>query len=483
MFEHVDHPGLRALLSFEATRHHVAMEYREQPHWAGALPPFAPRVEVVAYCGDHQATVPLPVAGGTFPYEGPHLVLHDVPTLRLPRDDESGTPVCGVDGNRVLVFLSLETLFRLAEQVPRDTPDPTTPSVNPAHQVFDTIMSWALPLAIANIHAHDWQAEAAEFTRMKMELLDRSMRDWRDQIARNEREVEDKTWEIRNLVTAAQRLREALEGFQAHTRMQHRRRAAEEHAELVRLQASGAIRNLRCQADGIEFECGPMTIDHDDRDFVLGPYRVSVNLPEASFRVTGMPGCPKIEGYVHPHIGSGGTPCLGNAGPMLAKTLGTGDVVGGVQTILEFLRSYSDGNGYVDLRRWDPDYEDDDDRYQRCFDNSSCHDCVVCNDYDCPWRDGAEGRCWDYHDARDCIECGDCGYRDTAVENCRAEHDCWECTECEQSGCPHAGDIRGCHDEERCGECPLTGCRHHPSRNKDNDGAAGDEPAPAQEAP
>ena len=28
MFEHVDHPGLRALLSFEAARHHVAMEYR-----------------------------------------------------------------------------------------------------------------------------------------------------------------------------------------------------------------------------------------------------------------------------------------------------------------------------------------------------------------------------------------------------------------------------------------------------------------------
>ena len=270
------------------------------------------------------------------------------------------------------------------------------------------------------------------------------------------------------LVTRNERLREALAGFQDHTRMEHRRKAVEEHASMITMLGAGAIRTLRCDGGQVEFETGQVAIDYDDYEYVLGPYRVELNLAEGSVRITGLHGAPKIDGYCHPHVASGGTPCLGNMAPVIAKTLGSGDVVGAIGTVLEFLRAYNHGNGYVDLMRWNPDWEDEDEKFERCYDNSAAHDCVVCGDEACPYREGAEHRCWENSDTRDCIDCGDCSYRDTAIQNCREEHDCWTCTECERS-CPHAGDTADCHEQDRCGDCPLTECRHHPDPAKDND--------------
>jgi len=159
--------------------------------------------------------------------------------------------------------------------------------------------------------------------------------------------------------------------------------------------------------------------------------------------------------------------------PIIAKTMGAGDVVGAIGTVLEFLRSYNAGNGYVELMRWNPDYQDDDDKHESCFDNSACHDCVVCSDSDCPYRDGAENRCWENHDRQECIDCGDCGYRDTAIQQCREEHEAepWVCTDC-VSSCSFAGDLSECHDShdgDRCGDCPQTTCRHHPHDDKESD--------------
>jgi hypothetical protein len=164
--------------------------------------------------------------------------------------------------------------------------------------------------------------------------------------------------------------------------------------------------------------------------------------------------------------------------PVIAKTLGCGDVVGTIGTLLEFLRSYNHGNGYVDLMRWNPDYEDEDDRFESCYENSVCHDCVVCGDSDCQYRDGAESRCYENHDTRDCIECGDCSYRDNAIQNCREQHAPWECTECVNS-CTYAGDISECHEQDRCGDCPLTDCTHNPDRDKNDDNEPAADAAPA----
>ncbi len=478
MFDNVIHPGLKALLSFEATRLQVPVEYRETTDFPPSSTPFVPRVEIVAYCGREVGGLSLSLSGGTMAYNGPLAAACGLLDEEVRVGD---VLVGGVAGNRIVLRLSLESMFQQADTPSSDTPDPTAPSVNLAHQVFDTIFGQALTLAVQNVRAYDWRSEADTYVRMKLDVLDRSTREWREEISRNDRNIDEKTWEIMGLVTRNERLREALSGFQDATRMQHRRRAAEEHGEMIKLLAAGAIHNLRCTDGQVDFETGKITVDHDDYDYVLGPFRVELNLAESAVRITGLPGAPKVDGYTHPHVASGGTPCLGNMAPIIAKTMGAGDVVGAIGTVLEFLRSYNHGNGYVDLMRWNPDWQDDDDKHEACFDNSSSHDCVVCSDSDCPYRDGCEHRCWENHERQDCIDCGDCGYRDTAIQQCREEHENepWVCTEC-SSSCSYAGDLSECHDAhdgDRCGDCPQTTCRHHPHDDKEN------EDAPEAEAP
>jgi hypothetical protein len=472
MFDNVAHPGLKALLAFEATRHQVPMEYRETDAFPPPSTPFVPRVEVLAYCGGEVGGLSIALPGGSTAYDGPLAAACGLLDEEIRVGD---VLVGGITGNRIVLRLSLEALFHQADPPSDATLDPTTPTVNLAHQVFDAIMGKALSQAVQSVRAHDWRTEADTYTQMKLTIMDRSTREWREEIARNDRNIDEKTWEIMGLVTRNERLREALSGFQDATRMAHRRRAVEEHGEMVKMLGAGAIHNLHCNDGQVDFETDRVTIDYDDYDYVLGPFRVEMNLAESAVRITGLPGAPKVDGYYHPHVASGGTPCLGNMAPIIAKTMGAGDVVGAIGTVLEFLRSYNHGNGYVDLMRWNPDYEDDDDKHESCFDNSSCHDCVVCSDSDCPYRDGCEHRCWENHDRQDCIDCGDCGYRDTAIQQCREEHEDtpWACTEC-SSSCSYAGDISECHDSHnggRCGDCPLTDCVRHPRDDKENDDA------------
>jgi hypothetical protein len=475
MFDNVAHPGLRALLSFEATRHGLPIEYREVDVIPTSSTPFVPRVEVLTYSGKEVGAVDLCVNGTTVPYSGPLACACGL------LDDEirvGDVLVGGVVRNRIVLRFSLESLFLQGDRPVGDVSDPTVSSMNAAHQVFDAIFSQALPIAVRNVREHDWKAEADAYVRMKLDVLDRSVRAWKEEISRNDRDIDEKTWQIMGLVTRSARLREALEGFQDATRMQHRRKAVEEHGELVRMLGSGAIRALSCDGGRVEFETGKVKIDYDEYEYVLGPFRIEMSLTDASLRIVGMHGAPKVDGYTHPHVSSTGTPCLGNMAPVIAKTLGCGDVVGAISAVLEFLRAYNHGNGYVDLMRWNPDYENEDDRFESCYDNSSCHDCVVCGDSDCPYRDGAEHRCWENHDQGDCIDCGDCSYRDTAITTCRGEHEPWECTECSQA-CTYAGDISDCHEQGRCGDCPLTDCARHPDKDKENDTEPAAEPAAA----
>ena len=466
MFDNVSHPGLRALLSFEATRHQIQVEYREVDEFPPSTTAFVPRVEILSYCGGEVGAADLAVNACNVPYQGPLACACGMP------DDEvriGDVLVGGVTGNRIVLRFSLESLFRqVEEKAATDAPDPTAPTMNPAHQIFDAIMSRALPLAIRNVREHDWKSEADAYVRMKLDVLDRSTRSWKEELSKNDRSIDEKTWEIMGLVTRNERLRDALDGFQDSTRMQLRRKAVEEHGEMIKMLGAGAIRNLHCDGGQVEFETGKIEIDYDDYTYVIGPYRASLDLGEGTVRITGLPGCTKVDGYTHPHVASGGTPCLGNMAPVIAKTLGAGDVVGAIATVLEFLHAYNHGNGYIDLMRWNPDYEDEDSKFESCYDNSASHDCVVCGDEACPYRDGAEHRCWENHDQADCIECGDCSYRDTAIQNCREEHEPWECTECSRA-CSYAGDTAECQAADRCDDCPLKDCRHNPNHATEND--------------
>ena len=464
----VCHQGLRALLEFEATKHGQPIDYHESSRLAVNGTRFLPRIEITAYRGSQSSTVELPMNGVNPTYHGPWAPLEGAcdNEVRLgATDGHRGLLVAGVTGNRLLVFLSLEELFRQVDQLILDDPEGTDrPNGNPAHQVFEHVFSQAMPVLVSNIQSYDWKAESEEYERMKLAVIDRSVTDWREEILGNERGIEDKTFEVMSLVTRNQRLRESLKVFEEKTRVELRRGAAEEHAAFVSLMKSGAVRDVEVTDSLIMFTTGTAVIEFDGYRYEFGPFRVELGLADAKVMIHPTDEAHVENGYFHPHVSDSGKPCLGNTAPIIAKALGMGDVTGAVTTVLEYLRSYNPHDAYQRIERWDPDWEDEDDRFESCYENSSSHDCVVCGDEGCPFRDGAEGRCYEYQEWSNCIECGDCGYRETAISSCHEERGPQSCVECDQS-CDWAGDVQACRDSHKgdlCGECTVESCRFHP---------------------
>jgi len=456
----VAHPGLKALLEFEATKHQQSIEYEEVATFVFPRA-FVPRIVVQAYSGQSHETLTLPMGDTTVTYTGPWKYqagygVHDIKVGDIH--------VGCVNRSTLFLFISLESLF---DQHPASV----------ANKFFDLVFSQAMPLLNEAIKDHDWTDEAAEYVRTKMSALDRSVRTWREELVRNEREIDEKTWQIASLVGRNERLREAMSGFEDITKAHLKRKAGEEHAELVRMLKAGSIRSLTMSGTTVDVETCPLEVEYDGHAFLLGPFHVALNLVDGTIRIVPVGNAPKADGYCHPHVASNGSPCLGNMAPVFARLLGAGDVLGAVATSLEFLRSYNHGNGYIDLRRWDPDWESDDDRFERCYEDASRHECAVCSDDGCPYRDGAERRCFDDTSFMDCIECADCRFHQDAINECRLRHEeqPWGCTDCTAS-CPHAGDLEACYDGhqgERCSACPNTECS---KRENDNDQAADADP-------
>ena len=463
----VYHKGLRALLEFESTRHGQPVEYCEASHLSVNGTRFRPRIEVNTYCGSQISTVDLPMDGVTLAYNGPWASLEgacDTEVRLGATDDDKGVLVAGVTGNRLLVFLSLGELFRQVEVQHVEDPDKSPwPNGNPAHRVFEAIFSQAMPVLVSNTESYDWRRESEEYVRMKLAVIDRSVTDWREEILGNERGIEDKTFEVMGLVTRNQRLRESLKVFEEKTRMELRRRAAEEHAAFVSLMKSGAVSDVEVSDSSILFTTGTAVIEFEGYRYEFGPFRVELGLADARVMIHPTEDAHQENGYFHPHVSDSGKPCLGNTAPIIAKALGMGDVTGAVTTVLEYLRSYNPHDAYQRIERWDPDWEDDDDRFESCYDNASSHDCAVCSEDGCPFRDGAEARCYEHQELSDCIECGDCGYRETAMSACHEDRGPQACMECDQ-GCDWAGSEQACHDShegELCKDCTVESCRFH----------------------
>ena len=451
---HIPHAGLGALLDFEATKHGIRIEYEEFAEPVIFRQPFAPYVHVIVYCGPRTGTHELDTDGQTVPYEGPYRAYPSI-----EQQVQLGElAVAGVVQNRLVIFFDLASLFRQVDEQSAQGSETN----NAAHAVFDAILAEAMPLLLANIKEYGWQHEAEEYARMRVGLVDNCLRRWREELSENLRQVDEKTWEIAGLVTKSERLRDFLAAYEEHTRPSLRRRAQEEHGELVKLMGSGVIRSLRAITNGVELVTDTVEVMHRGRGFELGPFRVELQLNDHGVHIYGVPGAELADGYWHPHVSTGAIPCLGTMGSIIAKTMGSGDVVGAVTTLLEFLRSYNHGEGYVSLSSWDPDYEESTSRYDSCYEDSGRRECATCDDSDCPYRDGAEQRCVEDHDRDECIECRRCSYHQQARQNCREDHAPRECVECDLD-CIHAGEVEDCfnaHNGGSCEGCDVESCSH-----------------------
>ena len=473
MHDNVIHAGLRALLDFEETRSGIPIDFQEVREFDSGDQRALPRVEVRAYMGASKRTVEIPVddqvfvyEGSWWPYgeEGPDLV-----TLGEVR-------VGKVRNQRLFLYLSLEQVFQQAGDERAAL----------ARKLFDLLVTPTVRKLAEVTQQEGWQAIHRAYVGMKMGVLDRSVRAWDEELSRVEREVDEKLWNIQELAVRSERLRESLTFHRKLTRPSREREAKAEIAHFAKLVQVGVLGHIEVEGSGLTLIVNPLTIEHHSEEYRLGPFRVHLALQENSIRIFGIDDAARAQGYWHPHVDTHGKPCLGNIGTPIWRAMGRSNLLDVVTALIEFLRSYNPDNPYVRLECWNPDWEDDEDRFESCYEEASARECAHCNEDGCPWRDGAEERCYEDHSRTDCIECGDCGYRRQAMATCREDHEDepWECTEC-MTSCTYAGDLLACfnsHRGELCADCPLTECTKRLQTDDQTDEADHDNPEPEETA-
>jgi len=463
------HPALAGLLQFEEQRLGLPIEVVKKPLYnLSPSPPFRPVIEVRIHTGTRPETFPVLLVDELLEITAPVHVTTEAREVGFTDNTGQFCPLAGITDNRVAIHFDLDEVFHSGNVIRKPT-NGTVPTGNPGNKVADLVCSQAFAIALGNVRRYDWKRETQEFITCVLAARQKTVDEWSQAYRQNERSLEEKSFDIQQLARKNGELRQRIRTHNQLTRKRVERKAREDHSGLVKLlgrglgsiEVDGGV--LRAVTAAIEiFWCGVT--------YEMGRYIISVPLGEGRLTIKPQDG-NEVEGYPHPHVASDGAPCLGNIGATVAQLLGEGEHFQLVTTLLEFLRSYNPDNPYLRLERWDPEWEDEDDRYESCYDDASLSDCATCNDWDCSHREAAESRCYEHTDTDDCISCGGCDRHLDAISHCRETHEGHECVACDVS-CTHAGDEEVCHEVhagEDCTACPNETCNHYQeNQNEDN---------------
>ena len=464
------HPALAGLLQFEEQRLGIPVEVIRKPlYQASPSSPFRPVMEVRIHTGTRPETFPILLDDELLEITVPAYVEPNATEVGFKDATGQLCPLAGVTGNVTTLYFDVDELFTSPAKINRRPTNGSRPTGHPGNKVADLIFSLAFAVALGNIRRYDWKKETEEYTRHVAAARERMVGEWRNAYRHNEREVEEKSWELQRLARKNAELRQRIRTHDLLTRKRIERKAREDHSGLVRLLGRG-LGSIEVVDGVLRAVTAPVEIIWQGFTYDMGRYVISIPLGEGRLTIKPKDG-NEVEGYPHPHVASDGTPCLGNMGATVAQLLGEGEHFQLVTTLLEFLRSYNPDNPYLKLERWDPDFEDDDDRFESCYDNASLSDCATCNDWDCPHREGAENRCYEHTDVHDCIDCGACDRHRAAIDHCREMNEAHVCVTCEQE-CTYAGDEEACHEAhagELCNDCPNDNCNHHEENNDETD--------------
>jgi len=465
------HPGLAATLEFEEQRVGLPLEvHRRHLIDLPARSPFRPVVEVNVHTAPTCESFPVRFDDEILEINAPAWVVDDEEVFGYRDRHGDVAALAGVTGNRVRVYFDLDAVYRRPDRVHRAPTNGVRSAATPGARLADLVLTAAVTRAGRNIRRYSWKDERAAYARQKLHTRERQVDEWRRAIRDNDAAIEDKTWQIRTLAEKNLALRAQVRSYEQLTRRMMIRHATEDHVRLVAMLGRG-LRSLSFENGILRAVTAPIEITWDGVRYDMGTY--SIQLPLGSGRLAIHPevGCTEAEGFWHPHVNSDGTPCLGNIAGPLAQLLGEGEHAQAVALLLEFLRSYNPDNPYLRIERWDPDWEDEDDRWERCYDNASLSDCATCDDWDCPHREGATRRCYDNTDTEDCIACASCDLHRDAIESCHSTSDPEDCVTCDQD-CTYAGDEEACletHEGERCPDCHNHDCSHHDQEDDDDE--------------
>lgn len=465
------HPGLESVMAFEEARIGIPIERRRCPlSVLSATSSFRPIVELNIHMGGPEERFPVLFDDELMELEAGIFVTSDRELVGFKNRDGSLCPLAGVTENRVNIYFDLDRTFRDPDAVHRRPANGTPLTGQPGNHLAELVLSQALPVAIHNIRNHDWSKEREAYTRYRLTARERVVDEWRRAVRENDQTIEDRSWQIRTLSEKNQELRGRIRLHDLLTKKRMTRQAHEDHTQLVRMLGRG-LRSIQITSGLLKVLTAPVEIHWDGDRYEMGCYWIDLPLGEGRLNIRNEDSDRAVDDYPHPHVGTDGYPCLGNIGGTVAQLLGEGENAQLVTLLLEFLRSYNPDNPYLRLERWDPNWEDEDDRWETCYDNASLSDCATCDDWDCPHREDAQRRCYENTDTSDCIACAGCDLHREAIESCRNDHAPNECVTCEVD-CPYSDDEEECfqtHDGECCPDCDNTNCTHFCEENDDDE--------------
>lgn len=385
---------------------------------------------------------------------------------------DTSLPIGTRRGGVVVCFLDLYSMVDMGYEVTllegtEPVDDPRTRHAKIMYAVLD-----ALVTEVAKGQREQAQAEALRYAKIQRACKERRLTESQRRLADTEAEIKDKFRSLEGLHALQGTLRRDINEARRDLRAPARdtRNARRDYNSLIRI-AETSLEEITIGSDKLEVLTKPVHIEYHGYEYELGKYEFALALDSsvADIRIIPAGGGVEAEGYHHPHI-SGDTPCLGNIGRDLRDAMNARDLVGALALILEFLNSYNDGNPYIEIEKFHPDFNDDE--HERCYDNATRYDCATCNDDSCTYHDSAQETCYEDRDYIDCVGCNDCPMWESAVDGC-VECNYRECLRCRHTFCPHARNYDSCQDyadSTECDGCTETECPRHAAHNQPEEG-------------
>ena len=255
-------------------------------------------------------------------------------------------------------------------------------------------------VSLLDFDVEDIQGERAHLLKERFEdwlrttvhsLLD----DKKYELTRLEQDIERAYRQIVDNERRRPLLEQEIDNLAKLQKVPHPRLARTQTTQLIELQETGLYEDIVCsQARALVATTGPIFVDYDGWRFPLGRYQVTIE-PTGKLNIKNLTEHPQAE-HPHPHVGSDGTPCLGNVHADIAKLIGRMRIAEALQVLHTFLSSYNREGAYESIGHFDSTglYVDEDaDPCQdcdarcspycvnRCEHNDAFYGCGDCYDY------------------------------------------------------------------------------------------------------
>jgi len=449
---HIDHQGVRALLEYESTRLAVSIHVRHiDLDWDAT--DRRDVIEVLVHSGPRRLDFGLHVDGQVHRLHVPVWLPPDDVPLFGPLDEHGQVqPLVSLLGYHVAIHVPPAALDGLAVKV------------------LGRALEAALPMAKAVFEEEVLDKETDRYVALKATAATERLESSRQELRTSEvaiRRLED---DLRLQYRHLTRAREEVVLLEAHTLPAIKRRA---RSEITRLRGMVplALQAVKVEGDRLMVTTHPVDINHDGIGYEMGRYCLTIDIRTRQIRIRALD--REVRGYGHPHVNSGGEPCLGSMASPVADMLARQDYFALVVGLQEYLRSYNPASPYLELEHWNPDFSDSR-RWDDCLEDASISDCVECSDSDCLYWDSRHDRCWEAVDElTDCIRCEACNWAEDARRLCREQHSPQECFDCDTTACDYAGDedvCHGAHAGAACPNCNHEHCSHHPGDGEEEEG-------------